>query len=308
MRKALSVLAALALGVAGFTAPAQAAPAPAVPIAATAAAPSSGSELPKLIPDRKGNVRQGNISALATSYYQYARGVFDVPGSTGATWDMTVQSPWMSSLEDHTLAQISVCKDGTSADCVEFGWIKSQFASACPSGNSVPCLFAGARVGNVWQGYNSASPYVDNPSNTTIYRGISLNGAVGGQRNFRVSHNAAQSRWEFIYGTGLNGSTWNDVVGWIPDSAWGGNFTTAGTIQFFTEISSANRVQSAQCTDAGTNVLPTSTAGFQFYDIDVYGVTGETMSLNDVVPSGLTGRASVKRSDTDFAAGGPGSC
>lgn len=313
MRRALSVLAALALGVAGFTTPAtaQAATTPAVPIVAPAAAAApSDAPPPKAIPDRKGNIvvnGGGQIGALATYYYGYTRTVLD-PANSGISWDMNVESPWKSPLENHTLAQTAVCANGVD-DCIEFGWIKARSATSCPAGETAVCMFVGARVGGNFLGYNGAgSGWVDNPSNTTIHRQISLNGAIGQQRHWRVVHNAAQSRWEVGYGTGPGGSTWYDVVGWFPDSLWGGAFTQADYAQLYTEHVSDQRVASAQCTDAGTNVLPTATAGFAFTNIDLLGTTGDVMTTNNVLPAGLPGRASVKVSNSESHNGGPGGC
>jgi hypothetical protein len=311
MRKALSVLAALALGVAGFTAPAQAAPA--VPITAPAAAAPSDAPPPKAMPDRQGRIvvpgsSDTARSALATYYYQYTRDVID-PANDGVSWDMNVQSPWKSSLENHTLAQVAVCQDNID-DCIEFGWIKAESSTSCPAGNTAVCMFAGVRVNNTFLGYNgSGSGWVDDPANTTIHRQISLNGAVGGQRHWQVIHNATDAQWEVWYGTGPNGSTWKQRVGWFPDSLWGGTFTRADYVQFYTEVVSDQRVQSAQCTDAGTNVTPTTTAGFRFNNITLINpASTQTMAVNDVVPSGLTGRGSIKISDSESRNGGPGGC
>lgn len=297
-----ALVAALGLGAA---APAYAAPVPAVPIAA----PAPAAEPVKMIPNRQGAlVGGGQVSAFGPPwYYQYQRAAFNNAAVPGVRFDMNVESPWKSAAEDHTLSQVAICKDGSAQDCVEFGWIKSDYATACPAGNTAVCMFAGARVGGVWQTYNGG-PYVDNPSNTTIHRQISLTGAVGGQRHWRIERDAVQPRWNFVYGTGPNGSTWSDIVGWVPDSAWGGTFTSGGYTVLYTEVVSDQRVQSAQCTDAGTGVTPTTTAGHRSWNIDVVGTSAENMSLNDVVPAGLTGRASIKVSNTEARYGGGGGC
>lgn len=249
-------------------------------------------------------------SALATTwYYQYTASTY-TQTHNAVSWDMDIRSPWKSSLEFHTLAQIAVCKDGTVDDCIEFGWIKSNASSICAAGPDVPCLFTGRRTGGNFGGYNAAdTSYVDDSANTTIWAGISLNGAVGGQRNFQVIHNSSANAWEVWYGTGANGSTWKQRVGYFPDSIWGGNFTTAGFTELYTEIVSDQRVQSAQCTDAGTNVVPTTTAGFRMNNITLSGRTAaQYMDSTFVSPGGLTGRGVVKISDTEGRYGGPGGC
>lgn len=249
-------------------------------------------------------------SALSTWYYQYAVATFD-DTATGLAWDMNVESPWKSSADYHTLEQAAVCKDGTAMDCIELGWIKTNSSTVCSAGSSVPCLFVGRRTGGVFGGYNSAdASYVDEAANTTINAGISLNGAVGGQRHFRIVHNTSTNpdQWEVWYGTGANGSTWKQRVGYWPDTVWSGNFTSAGFTELYGEITSDQREQADQCTDMGKNVTATTTAGFKLNNIDLLGVTGEVMDTNFVSPSGLVGRGSAKISNSEFNNGGPGSC
>jgi hypothetical protein len=296
----LAIMTILGLGV--IATPAQA-DSGFVPISAD----DSSSSKPLLNKKHQLTGASNGVSALAAYNYQYTYVTYD-DTHTGISWDMNVESPWKSPLEAHTLSQVAICKDGSVADCIEFGWIKSEFASACPAGNTAVCMFIGYRVGGTFAGYNAGAYYHDNPSNTTIHRQISLNGAVGGQRNWRVVHNAAQNRWDVIYGTGPNGTTWNDVVGWIDDAAWSNTFTSSGFSEIYTEITSDQRVQSAQCTDAGTNVLPSSTAGHRVWNIDLLGVTGEVMDTAAVSPSGLTGRGAVKVSNSEARLGGPGPC
>jgi hypothetical protein len=247
---------------------------------------------------------RAGVSALVTNEYGYTVAAMDGTG-TGITWDMNIEDPWKSPAEVHTLAQTAICKDGSTDDCVEFGWIKGSATSVCPAGAGLVCLFAGVRVGGVWRGYQGTE-WVDNASNTTINRQTVMTGAIGSQRHFEVRHNAASSRWEVWYGTGVNGGTWKDIVGWFPDSVWGGNYTSATYTIMYTESVSQQRDATLQCTDHGTNVQPTTTAGFKMNNLDLLGTTTEVM--NNFISPTVTGRGSVKVSNTEARLGGPGPC
>lgn len=261
----------------------------------------------KALPGKNGTVIQstpsGSRTVLAGPWYTYTLAE-DNQSSTGAKSDAIIGNPWKSSLESHTLWETAVCDSTpiTGRNCIEVGWVKGTSCSITTD----PCFFVGYWKNGVFQGWNGGADYYDYAPNTTIYAGISLAGAVGGSRHFRIQY--SNGAWWIGYGTGANGSTWFNWVGYVDVSGWSTPFTTANVNQWFGEVVSTSRDQTLQCTDDLSNVNTTTTAGHLTTNIDLYGnVNPDDITVN-VIPSGITGRGSVKVSSTEARMGGPGPC
>jgi hypothetical protein len=245
---------------------------------------------------------QANRAALAGPWYSYSIAE-DNQASTGMKADVEIGDPWKSSAESHTLWEQAVCDDTpvTGRNCIEVGWVKGTSCTAATG----PCLFIGYWKNGVFQGWNGGADLYDYAPNTTIYAGISLNGAVGGKRHMRIQYD--NGNWWIGYGTGANGSTWFDWVARVQVSGWSTPFTSGNTNQWFTEVASTTRDQTLQCTDAGKNVLPTTTAGHLTENMDLYGnVNPDDITVN-VIPA-VTGRGAVRVNATTARLGGPGPC
>ena len=232
----------------------------------------------------------------------------DNQSSEGMMSDVQITKPWLSPAESHTLWEMSVCDDVNSAtrDCFEMGWTIDNTGTV--NGNTTdPYLFVGYWKDGVFQGYNGGANYHDYAANTTIYAGISLNGAVGGTRYMRIYRDPSNGFVWFGYGTGTGGSTWFDWVGYVATSTWTNPPVTFGTNQWFGEVVSTTRTQASQCTDMLSNVTPTTTAGHLTSGMDLYSnVNPDDISVR-VSPSGV-GRGSVRVSSTSARMGGPGLC
>lgn len=318
MRKIVSLFTTLTMGAATFgiaVSPVEAAakPAPAAVVSVPKPSPKDKVVNPtpknrdKALPTRNGVSvsKSGGYSALIAPSYSYAISE-DNQSSTGMMADVEIKKPWLSPAESHTLWEMAACDDVNSAtkNCFEIGWTIDNTGSVCPNSTD-PCLFVGYWKNNVFQGYNGGADYHDYAANTTIYAGISLNGAVGGTRYMRIYRDPANGYVWFGYGTGPGGSTWFDWVGYVNTSGWGP--ATFGTNQWFGEVVSTTRTQGSQCTDMLSNVTPTSTTGHLTSGMDLYSnVNPDDISVR-IAPT-VTGRGSVKVSSSSARMGGGGPC
>jgi hypothetical protein len=290
-----------------------------VPISATSAQTGNGF-VPISKPDpgkhvqppRKPSGAQGEVNSLATGYYTYAVAE-DNQSATGMKADAQITRPWLSPAETHTLWEMALCDyPSTGRNCIELGWTIDNTNSPNVNGSDTtnPHLFVGYWRDGVWTGWNAASPYYhDDPANTTIYAGISLNGAVGGSRHFRIQRNATvPTQWDVGYGTGANGSTWFQRVGWY-DTSGSATALTNGTVnEWFGEVAGTTRDATLQCTDMLSGTYPTTTAGHLTENIDLYGNVNPDDITTWVSPAGTTGRNSVRVDATTARMGGTGPC
>lgn len=314
MRKAMSLFAAIAVGMATLGAsavPAQAVSPVEKPSASTMVPPKPSKKdkvvnpnppkVRKALPTRNGVVESntGGYSALIAPSYSYAVAE-ETQTSTGMVTETTVENPWLSGYENHTLWELAVCKGtGSSRNCIEIGWTKDNSSSVCAGGNSYPCLFVGYWKNGVFQGYNGGAGYHDYSGNA-VNAGSSLSTSVGSQRNFRIQYDAANSVWWVAYNLG-----W---IGWIDGSEFP-TFTTGTSNQAFGEVVSTTRTQGSQCTDMLSITLPTASpaAGHRTWSLDLLSnATAE--NFNMYVSPTVTGRAAVKISNTEARLGGPGPC
>lgn len=272
----------------------------------------SASGTPIAPPQKPVTAKPGQMSALATLYYSYAIAE-DNQTATGMKADAQITKPWLSSLESHTLWEMATCHNvPTGRNCIELGWTIDNSQSSCVNGADTdkPHLFVGVWVDGDYTGYNDCSPYYhDDTSNNTIWAGISLNGAVGQSRHFRIWQNTTvPTQWDIVYGTGANGSTWLQRVGWIDTSSWSTPFAP-DVNQWFGEVVGTSRTPDKECTDMllGSPAVPTSTAGHLTDNMDLYGNVSPDDISTRVAPTGV-GRGSVRVDFNTARMGGSGLC
>ena len=262
-----------------------------------------------------------------------------IGGADGMTVTTSQHFPKKESGDYHTLWQIAA--QGASAsgngNMIELGWRVAGTSSLCSSSTN-PCLFAGARVNGVWQGYvtgtSVAGYYVDNPTeavNATTPLAITASGASptvfydyatvhtssAKCDNVTTDGTAVQTTptpgW-LIYQQNTAASL-TRLIGCFLDSNWttqGETFTSLSLTQSFNEIASND---TNPCGDMGYGTYGVSTTPSASQDTNAYsltnpgvGVTASWGTSGAVSPASASpnGYRIYQNSTQRYRSGGPG--
>lgn len=283
-RAAVAFVAALALGVGGFsTAPGAAAAAKPLPPGSAAMAkhfpPSQGNVGTRLQAAATGD--DGSICYYGACYnYVSGRQYADASGASVQLWTARPELD-AADYDAHSLQELAV-QSADASQIVEIGWTVDRQLN----GDLAPHLFVFHWVDGVPTCYNGCG-FV--PTSTAVTPGMELpSGSLG---TFRINH--VRDRWELS----LDGI----MFGYFPDALWQGRYTRLGLVQAFGEVASTT---APACDDMGTGKFADSAAssritGFRLLD------SATPVGLSMLVTSpGLYDDAAVTPSS--FRLGGPG--
>jgi hypothetical protein len=178
----------------------------------------------------------------------------------GAAANVLVAEPWLDTTNDpHSLSEVAV-RDTATGNTIEVGWTIDQSLN----GDVQAHLFTGAWKLGVFLGYNAtATGYTDNSSNATN-AGANLH-AVATNATFtsRIKKFLIQYDNTVACGSDPSGGWWvsydNVYVGCYQNSIWGaGAFTHVDNALYFGEVAT-NRASGKPCSDMG-NGNPGNTA------------------------------------------------
>lgn len=242
---------------------------------------------------------------LAGPFYHYVGGrqLIAAPGYAGITANFWVGNPGIhtgSAPQDgggtHSLAEIAV-ESADQQQSVEVGWIKDP--GICAADPTNPCLFVGAWVNNVFQGYNGG--FVDYAP-STLDAGDSLASYVGTAPALEIQY--------------FSGAWWVEAagqwVGYFPGTLWSGvspGFTAGRMFQLFGEVASTE-TDGKPCSDMGTGDQGSSggsgTSVARISSATYIGSGGVLPSLTYFRSPTIAGYTNVTPSTRSFWYGGPG--
>jgi hypothetical protein len=225
----------------------------------------------------------GCTPSYASNYCR--AGAYQWATSDGAYMSTPVQSPWVDTADNHSLAELAV-ESADQQQIIEIGWRVYR-----PQ-DQTPRLFIYHWINGGQTCYNSGCGFVQSTS-TTITPGMALTSSSTPVQ-FAIEY--YQGNWWY----GYNG-TW---FGYLPGSLWNGTFTKAGLVQIFGEVSSTT---STPCTNMGNGYMGTSSSAAAVTGVGFYNST-TAPSLARITPDDSTLYDSQVTSTNSFRYGGPGAC
>ena len=249
--KATLVAFAVAVGLIGAVAPAQAAP--------VHVSTGGHHHLPPV------NAKPGGFHALSGggTTWVWAGGHQTLSGGNtagGATANVLVTEPWLDTTNDaHSLGEVAA-RDSATGNTIEIGWTIDQSLN----GDTQAHLFTGAWKLGTFLGYNAtATGYVDNGSNATNAGANIHSVAIDATFTNRIKPFLIQYDNTVACGSDMSGGWWvkyaGVFVGCYQNSIWGaGAFTHVDNAEYFGEVAT-NRVSGKPCSDGG-NGNPGNTA------------------------------------------------
>ena len=229
-----------------------------------------------------GAAGSGCVFRTTNQYFCHAGAYQDVT-SDGAYLSTTVESPWVESGDDHSLAELAV-ESSDGQQIIEIGWTVDT-----TQWDETPRLFIYHWVNGQGTCYNTCD-FVSN--STTITPGMALTSSSTPVQ-FAIEY--YQGNWWY----GYNG-TW---FGYLPGSVWGGAYTQSGLVQEFGEVASTT---AEPCTDMGNGYLGTNAAAAAVTGVGYYNST-TAVSLTGNVDDPTLYNSQVT-SASSFRYGGPGAC
>lgn len=248
--KAAFAALAVAVGLIGAVAPAQAAPTP---------VGSGTHHLPPV--NHKTNSFHarsggGNIWVWAGGDQVLAAG----STAGGAAANLLVAEPYVDTTHDnHSLGEVAA-RNTSNGNTIEVGWTIDQSLN----GDTQAHVFTGAWKNNVFLGYNAtATGYVDNSSNATNAGANIHSVAIDATFANRIKQFLIQYDNTVACGSDLTGGWWvkyaGVYLGCYQNSIWGaGVFTTVNNAEYFGEVATT-LVSGKPCSDGG-NGNPGNTA------------------------------------------------
>jgi hypothetical protein len=220
------------------------------------------------------------------SFYYAGASQYVIAAGASATWTQAQPSvPEQTGIENHSLIEMSAqSKDGQQI--VEVGWVVDKTMN----GDDLPHLFVYHWVDRQTSCYNGCG-FVQVSSSITP--GQAITAGTTGSYSIKYSSNA----WNIYY----NGN----LVGYYPESLWGGSFTQLGLVQVFGEVA-LNNNSTTHCIQMGNGLAGTNSNSARISNFSLIG-SGTAAAL---VPY-QTADSSYSygfATSTGLNIGGPGAC
>jgi hypothetical protein len=225
----------------------------------------------------------GCTASYASNYCR--AGAYQWATSDGAYISTPVQSPWVDTADNHSLAELAV-ESSDQQQIIEIGWRVYR-----PQ-DQTPRLFIYHWINGQGTCYNSGCGFVQSTS-TTITPNMALTSSSTPVQ-FAIEY--YQGNWWY----GYNGS-W---FGYLPGSVWSGTFTTTGLVQMFGEVASTT---AEPCTDMGNGYLGTNAAAVAVTGVGYYNTTTAVSLARGTVDDSTLYDSQVTSANS-FRYGGPGAC
>lgn len=306
-RKILAAVAALAVSLLAYSAPAHAAHrvGPGTPPKITAHNTHKTHGVKAL----KGHPSSAPFSVLTTCgtppCFDYAKGqqTFSSSYPTQVQGRAFIANPYVENMGsgNHSLMEIAVTHTQATGkqNRVEFGWTKD---SVVCGQSTDPCMFAGYWADDVFGGYGGGFVRYTGSGASAYGPGSSLSSLVGTAHLFGIYLDTANNN-VWVYFTAASTAEW---VGYFPASLWtGSNMGTWDLSQPFAEV--ADVAKSTPCTDMATGDLATTTVGGYWTSMaHNAGATAASYAWS-VQPSGINAEYNAATfSATTGRLGGPG--
>lgn len=242
----------------------------------------------------------------STYWYAGAREI----SATDVYWSIsgqaTVVNPYTDvANDDHSVMELTVWNDnGNGRNIMEVGWVTNMLAN----GDYSTKLFVGVWRKGVFAGYNPSGVYVPScPVTPCTAAGSTLVGSSGtpgtgtsiGNKQFQIQQ--TNSAWWVAYD-----GKW---IGKVDNTYWssvGETFTAGKVVDAFGEV--ASNLASSPCTDMGSGVLATSSAGAYWTVVQFNNANPTSWALHVTEPSPATHYNGVIVAPRSVRIGGPGWC
>jgi hypothetical protein len=266
----------------------------------------------------KGNTAFSTLATCTGGCYYYNTGSQSwssgtLPTGVFANYSVgTSGSPALATSDNHTLAEAAAIKTvGGKRQIVEIGWNIDRTVN----GDTNPHLFGFWWKNGVGQCYNGCG-FV--PVSGAAY---SLGQTLTGGASLQLGIQYTQGNW-WLWVKNISTGT-GGWIGYYPASLWTSStpsgpavttFTDIDNGQVFGEISANSTPASTVCTDMGSNVLATTTAGASIGSTQFIGLPATAVNLNIIEsPSGISPYWNAEALGTagnirTFRYGGPGGC
>jgi uncharacterized protein (TIGR03382 family) len=224
-----------------------------------------------------------DASSTAGVTFHYA-GVLEAVPALGASGQWAQFQPTVTAADAHSLAEMAV-ESADGMQIVEVGWTVDPGLN----GDALPHLFVFHWVDGVAGCYNGCGWQ---QVSRTRYPGMIV----------ALTSEPQQAIYQFF-----NSAWWvwyqSEWIGFFPASLWGGDFASAGLIQWFGEVAGVAEPGSQM----GDGLLPSQTGAAFMTNLQVEDASGDSQTAS-LSPSGLTDPAAYGLTVTDagFLFGGPG--
>lgn len=229
-------------------------------------------------------------------YYNVGSQGFPVAGitPTGTFSNVSLISPTLDTADGHSLAEVAAQKTTSTGlqQTVEVGVTVDRVVNP----DAQPRLFVYHWVNNNGTCYNGCG-YVDNGAVTTNVGDVISSSKYLGIEYFASGSGASPGWWYWISANNGVCNAGDNTCGWfgyVPDSVYTGatpavtNFNNEDLSQVFGEGAFHDNVAGANCSDIGSPVLATSTAGASFGSVQHVGLTVAQVNMfARVNPSGI---------------------